>query len=203
MENYRKRQIRKYNSEVLIQPSLSKQPIPPKTKDFTFSNRILLLSPDRGLLRRGRTNPHRPRRAIHPVHLCHCPVPLRLVPELHEPIPLRSPRARVCHNLGPPNRRILHPKRLLQHVIGDIWRQIPDEDRVVGAGVGAALADTEGSPVEAEGLVGAGHLQAIVGLEDGLRGRVGAELDEAVALGEACYLVFDDLYRSHLLIPQI
>ncbi|KAL5156822.1 1-acyl-sn-glycerol-3-phosphate acyltransferase 3 [Glycine soja] len=84
-------------------------------------------------------------------------------------------------------------KHFLEKIIGYVGGEIADEDGVFQGGIGPALADAEGGPIEPEGLVG-----GVVGLENPFRCGVGDELDEAVALGLARELVADDFDGDHL-----
>ena len=149
-----------------------------------------------GLLRCSSANPHGPGGAINTIHLSHGAVPLILIREFNESVALGAARVGVRNDLGAPHGRVLGPESLLEEVIGDVRGQVAHEDGVVGPSIGPALTDAEGGPIEPEVLLGAGHEGAIVGVEHALCGRVGDELDEAVAFGVAGDLVADDLDRN-------
>ena len=145
-----------------------------------------------GFLGRSSTNTHGPGGAINAVHFSHGAVPFILIRKLNEAVTLGAGGVGVGDNFGAANGRVVSAKSFLEKVIGDVGGEIADEDGVFRGGIGPALTNAEGGPVEPEGLVSGGHLGAVVGLENPLGCGVGDELDEAVALGLARELVADD-----------
>jgi len=151
-----------------------------------------------GFLGRGGANAHGSGGAINPVHLGHGAVAFVLVGEFHEAVALGAARVGIRDDLGAANGVVVDPEGFLEKIIGYVGRKIAHEDGMFWARVGPALTDAERGPIEPEGLFGAGHLHAVVGLEHALRCRVGYKLDETVTLGLARHLVADDFDGENL-----